>query len=49
MKGRRWLAAAVVLTSTLGWGCGAMAKMMGMGDMMNSMNNMDRVMAMQPQ
>ena len=49
MKGRRWLAAAVVLTSTLGWGCGAMAMMMGMGDMMNSMNNMDRVMAMQPQ
>lgn len=29
-------------------GCGMMAKMMGMGDMMNAMNNMDEIMAMQP-
>ncbi|RMD96771.1 MAG: hypothetical protein D6814_10775 [Calditrichaeota bacterium] len=28
--------------------CGMMAKMMGMGDLMNAMNNMDRVMAMKP-
>lgn len=49
MMGRKWLAIAVALASTSTWGCGAMAKMMGMGDMMSSMNNMDKVMAMKPQ
>lgn len=49
MMGRKWLAIAVALGSLSTWGCGAMAKMMGMGDMMDSMNNMDKVMALQPQ
>ena len=40
--------AGLVLLLLFAAGCGMMAKMMGMGDMMNAMNNMDNVMAMQP-
>jgi len=40
---------SIVLFAIFGFSsCGMMAKMMGMGDMMGAMNNMDKVMAMEP-
>ncbi|MFQ5627824.1 MAG: hypothetical protein ACE5I1_03615 [bacterium] len=48
MQRKILLLASLLLTLSALWGCGMMAKMMGMGDMMNAMNNMDDVMAMQP-
>jgi len=49
MKGKLVLTSSLVIFAFVAAGCGMMAKMMGMGDLMNSMNNMDEVMAMKPE
>ncbi|MFQ5499513.1 MAG: c-type cytochrome [Candidatus Zixiibacteriota bacterium] len=48
MRRRALLLATAVLVMFAVSSCGMMAKMMGMGDMMSAMNNMDAVMAMSP-
>lgn len=49
MKQKVLLLAGVIAIASITAGCGMMAKMMGMGDMMSAMNNMDTVMAMEPE
>lgn len=48
MKRRAMFLLSAVLIAFGVSSCGMMAKMMGMGDMMSAMNNMDEVMAMEP-
>ncbi len=48
MQRRVWLFASLALIALGAWSCSTMAKMMGMGDLMNAMVNMDQVMGMQP-
>jgi len=48
MKHRGFLLIGAGLIMLTVSSCGMMAKMMGMGDLMGAMNNMDKVMAMSP-
>ncbi len=50
MKRRTWFFLSLAVIALRTWSCGMMAKMMGMGDLMGAMGNMDKtMMAMTPE